>query len=106
MGWIRAQKGSDRLELKPYQALVSSGELGTLGLTEKECEQAMQVVTREGAILSGADGFASIFKELSLYRPLGWMLSLAPALWIARPAYRVFAKNRHRFGSVCSLPRK
>jgi predicted DCC family thiol-disulfide oxidoreductase YuxK len=104
--WIRAQRGSENLELTAYQSLVGSGELSALGLTEKDCEESMQVVTGEGGVLSGADGFAHIFKQLSSYRSLGWVLALPPALWIARPAYRLFAKNRHRFGSVCSLPRE
>ena len=32
----------------------------------------------------------------SYWRPLGWLLDRRPVRWIAGPAYRLIARNRHR----------
>lgn len=82
-------------------------DLAALDVTQSAAEQA--VIWAEGPrILAGPDALAVLLRRAQWYwRPLGWLLSLRPVAWLAWPAYRLVARNRHRLPggtAACSLP--
>jgi predicted DCC family thiol-disulfide oxidoreductase YuxK len=82
-------------------------DLAALGLTADECEEAVQWVA-PGRRGSGPDAIAWLLLSAgSIWRLPGWLLRLPPARWVAWPAYRWVARNRHRLPggtATCSLP--
>ena len=82
-------------------------DLGTLGLTSEECEQAVQWVSAEHRA-SGPDAVARLLLDAgSFWKIPGWVLRLAPVRWVAWPTYRLIARNRHRLPggtATCALP--
>lgn len=57
---------------------------------------------------AGPEAIARLLVEAgSFWRPLGWVLALAPVRWVAWPVYRLISRNRHRLPggtAACSLP--
>jgi predicted DCC family thiol-disulfide oxidoreductase YuxK len=86
-------------------------ELDALGVRQADAEASVQWIdARPGQQLRAA-GTAAIAGLLidagSYWRPLGWLLDLRPVRWIAAPAYRLIARNRHRLPggtAACLLP--
>lgn len=82
-------------------------DLAALGLTREACEGAVQWVSPTGTA-SGPDAIAALLVDAgSFWRPVGWMLRLAPVRWLSWPTYRLIARNRHRLPGgtpTCSLP--
>ncbi|SCL18363.1 Predicted thiol-disulfide oxidoreductase YuxK, DCC family [Micromonospora rhizosphaerae] len=85
-------------------------DLGALGLTEAECEEAVQWVGADGSRASGPDAIARLLGGSSpLWRVAGAGLRFPPVRAAARPAYRWVARNRHRLPggtAACSLPQE
>jgi predicted DCC family thiol-disulfide oxidoreductase YuxK len=82
-------------------------DLAALGVTQAECEAAVQWV-RPGDHRSGPAAIAALLKDSrGLWRAAGLALGTRPALAAAAPVYRWISRNRHRMpgGSpVCALP--
>ncbi|WP_433531180.1 thiol-disulfide oxidoreductase DCC family protein [Micromonospora sp. CA-263727] len=86
-------------------------DLDRLGLTEAECEEAVQWVGLDGSRAAGPDAVAALLISSS---GVGWRLAgvglrLAPVRALAWPVYRWVARNRHRLPggtAACALPRE
>jgi predicted DCC family thiol-disulfide oxidoreductase YuxK len=96
-------------EVTPWQF----ADLDALGVTEADAEASVQWIdahARRGRPrrAGGPAGIAALLVDAGSYwRPLGWLLDLRPVRWIAAPAYRLIARNRHRLPggtAACLLP--
>ena len=88
----------------PWQTL----DLAALGLTEQQCDAAVQWVAADGSVSSSQDAIArSLLAARAPVRPLG-ALMLAPGVnTLAGVVYRWVAANRSRLPGgtpACSLP--
>jgi predicted DCC family thiol-disulfide oxidoreductase YuxK len=91
-------------EIVPWQLL----ELAPLGLTEAECDEAVQWVEPGRAPLAGPDAIAALLRTSHRrWRVVGRLLQVAPVRALAWPTYRWVARNRHRMPggtAACALP--
>jgi len=68
------------------------------GIPEGQLLGAMHVI-EDGRVTSGADGWFRIMRAAPLW--MAWISWITP-LFLARPVYRLIARNRYRwFGRVC-----
>jgi predicted DCC family thiol-disulfide oxidoreductase YuxK len=101
-------------------------DLESLGLTQEQCEAAVQWVAPEGATAAGPDAIALLLRASRpakaagtptaepfpppwLWRIAGRLLQLRLVRVIAWPAYRWVARNRHRLPggtAACALPQE
>ena len=83
-------------------------DLAALGLTDAECEEAVQWVSPDGAVSAGPEAIGRLLVDAgSFWRPLGWLLLAPPLSWLAPPVYRLIARNRDRLPggtAACALP--
>jgi predicted DCC family thiol-disulfide oxidoreductase YuxK len=91
-------------EVTPWQF----ADLAELGVTQAQAEEAVIWVAPGRPPAAGPVAIARLLVDAgSFWRPLGWMLDLAPVRWVAWPVYRLIARNRHRLPggtAACSLP--
>ncbi len=91
-------------EVKPWQF----SDLTVLGVTQEQCEEAVQWIDADGRVESGSRGVGRLLIDArSYWRPLGWLLLVPPLSLIAPPLYRIIARNRHRLPggtAACALP--
>ena len=82
--------------------------LDALGLTQQQCEEAVQWVGDDGEIASGPDAVALLLRDAGrLWQVAGGALGLAPVRLASWPAYRWIAGHRHLLPggtAACSLP--
>lgn len=72
-------------------------DLGSLGLSRRQCLDAVQWVRPGQAPLAGPEAIAALLRSSNLFwRPIGRLLGLAPVRVLAWPVYRWIARNRHR----------
>jgi predicted DCC family thiol-disulfide oxidoreductase YuxK len=95
----------------PTSAEVSAwqfADLDALGVTQAQAEEAVLWIADGQPVAAGPDAIARLLVDGGSYwRPLGWVLGLAPVRWLAWPVYRAVARNRHRLPggtAACSLP--
>lgn len=83
-------------------------DLAALGLTQEQCEQAVQWVAPGRPSLAGPEAIAALLGSSNLpWRLVGRLLRVAPVRALAWPAYRWVARNRHRMPggtAACALP--
>ncbi|MER7443332.1 thiol-disulfide oxidoreductase DCC family protein [Micromonospora avicenniae] len=83
-------------------------DLTALGLTEAECDQAVQWVGADGVRAAGPDAIARLLGDSSLlWRVAGAALRFPPVRAAAWPAYRWVARNRDRMPggtAACAVP--
>jgi predicted DCC family thiol-disulfide oxidoreductase YuxK len=84
-------------------------DIGALGLTENQCDEAVQWVdTAGGAPLAGPRAIAALLRSSNRrWRLVGWLLDVRPVRAVAWPAYRWVARNRHRMPggtAACAVP--
>ncbi|TDB69838.1 thiol-disulfide oxidoreductase DCC family protein [Micromonospora sp. KC721] len=83
-------------------------DLDALGLTEAECEEAVQWVGADGSRAAGPDAIARLLGDSGrVWRLAGAGLRLSPVRRAAWPAYRWVARNRHRLPggtAACAVP--
>ena len=95
----------DAYDVDPSQRL----DLPSLGLTQAECDEALQWVAADGRVSSGQDAVARMMLASRLWaRPLGAALLLPGVNALAGVVYRWVARNRHRFPGgtpACEMPR-
>ncbi len=81
-------------------------DLPGLGVTTAEAESSVQWIDERG-VAAGPVAISRLLRDAgSWWRPLGVLLGLRPMLWLAWPAYRWIARNRHRLPggtAACSL---
>lgn len=83
-------------------------DLGSLGLTQQQCEAAVQWVAADGTTAAGPDAIALLLRDAGrLWQFAGGALATSPARLVAWPAYRWIADHRHMLPggtAACSLP--
>lgn len=84
-------------------------DLDALGLTEAQCDAAVQWVTPDGAApLAGPRAIAALLRSSNVpWRLVGRLLDVPPVRAVAWPVYRWIARNRHRMPggtAACALP--
>jgi predicted DCC family thiol-disulfide oxidoreductase YuxK len=83
-------------------------DIEALGVTEAECDAAVQWVPADGPVLAGPAAISALLRDGGpWWRPLGWLLGRRPVLALAWPAYRWVSRNRHRMPggtATCALP--
>jgi predicted DCC family thiol-disulfide oxidoreductase YuxK len=88
----------------PYQW----ADLDALGLTQAECEYAVQWIGGDGAHSAGPEAIADLLRSSRpAWRPVGWLLARRPVRALAWPAYRWVARHRHQLPggtAACALP--
>jgi predicted DCC family thiol-disulfide oxidoreductase YuxK len=99
----------------PTSAVVTPwqfADLDALGVSPSEAEASAQWIDPRSGGPRRAAGPAAIARLLvdagSFWGSLGWLLDRRPVRWIAGPAYRLIARNRHRLPggtAACLLPR-
>ena len=81
-------------------------------LSAAECADVLHFVA-PGRVSTGPVAIADVLRSARGTRGLPWrmagrLLALRPVLWLAWPAYRLVARNRHRLPggtAACELPR-
>ncbi len=90
-----SKNSSEPLEFIPYQA--ESFTERSEGLTRQQASQALYVITKDGSQTRGARAVFDVMKSLpGFWRVAGKILSFPPLAWLAEPAYRLFARHRHK----------
>jgi predicted DCC family thiol-disulfide oxidoreductase YuxK len=94
-----------RAAIVPWQF----ADLSALGLTQQECETAVQWVDPGiGVTAAGPDGIAAMLRDAGKgWWLIGTVLRLKPVRAVAWPAYRWIAGHRHLLPggtAACSLP--
>ena len=83
-------------------------DLGPLGLTQQQVNDAVQWVAADGTVRSGHQAIATLLRSAGgVWQPTGRLMELPGISWMAASAYRVISKNRHRLpGSspACAFP--
>ena len=88
-------------------------DLDALGLTEAQCEAAVQFAGPGRAPSAGPVAIADLLRGATgasgrlLWRPAGAVLGFRPITTLAWPVYRWVARNRHRMPggtAACALP--
>ena len=82
-------------------------DLTTLGLTQQQCEDAVQLV-EPGRTTAGHVAFARLLlRSQWWWKPLGVLMLTPPISWVARGVYRWIANNRDKMPggtAACALP--
>lgn len=93
-----------RATVAPYQ----EADLAPMGLTPQRCDQALQWVDATGRTSSAQNAVARLLLASRPWaRPIGAVLLLPGANWLAGLAYRWVAANRSRLPggtATCQLP--
>jgi predicted DCC family thiol-disulfide oxidoreductase YuxK len=80
-------------EMQPWQRV----DLDTLGLSQAECEQAVQYRDRDGRWTSAGRAAAELLRESPRPWPLlGRFLEVPVMSWLTELIYRLVSANRHR----------
>jgi predicted DCC family thiol-disulfide oxidoreductase YuxK len=94
----------DRYDVRPWQEL----DLGAVGLSKQDCDEAAQFVTADGSIRSGHRAIASAATHGAPgWRPFGHLLMAPGVSSIAAYAYRWVADHRYRLPggtAACARP--
>jgi len=90
-------------EVIPWQ----HADLEELGLTAAECQEAVQLV-EDGQVTSAHEAVGRLLiRSGKGWRLLGALAVRRPTCWLAAPAYRWVARNRHRLPGgtpACAMP--
>jgi predicted DCC family thiol-disulfide oxidoreductase YuxK len=68
------------------------------GLDVKECERQLHVIKPSGKAVAGWDAVAWLARRFPATWAIGALGAVPPFSWVARRAYRWFARHRHAFG--------
>ncbi|MFH7597365.1 DUF393 domain-containing protein [Streptomyces racemochromogenes] len=85
-------------------------DLSALGVPPERAAYEVLWVTPSGRVYGGARAVAKILLRAGRgWAPLGALLMLPPARWVAHVAYRLVADNRHRMPggtAACAAPER
>lgn len=100
----RLRRSPADYDIGPSQRL----DLPALGLTQTQCDDALQWVTAEGRVRSGHEAVADLLRASVWWaRPFGSVLDAPGMRRVAAVAYRWVAQHRHVFPGgtpACALP--
>ena len=74
------------------------------GLDPQRVNAVMHARTADGRVFTELWAFVRIWEALPLgllTTPLKWMFKVPGVIWLVRPLYLLFAKNRHRLTGRC-----
>ena len=84
----------------PYQQ-VDETELRPFGLTHRQCERELKIITPTGKVLGGAFALNYFCWQQNWLRPLVVLAVLFPPLWLVEVLfYHVVARNRTLFSRI------
>ena len=102
--WIAAR---GNVEIRSWQSLP---DLAEFRLTEQMVTEAAYWVTGGGALAVGADAIVrSLIARGGAWKSVGWFILFPPVNWVAKPVYRVIARNRHAMPggtAACKIPQQ
>jgi predicted DCC family thiol-disulfide oxidoreductase YuxK len=84
-------------------------DLAAHGLTQQQCESAVQLVLPEGTWSGHAAVGKLLLRSQWWWKPIGVLLLVPPTSWLARLGYRWIASNRYRLPGgtpACALPQE
>ena len=93
---LRDRDRDGRFEMVAYQGRGVTERFPAI--SDAEFRASVQLIGPEGRRWQGADAIEQIFTLVPGARPLAWLFRIPLARPIARRLYRLFARNRHRFG--------
>jgi predicted DCC family thiol-disulfide oxidoreductase YuxK len=92
-GWLSRIDHKQQFRLEPYQdsqTLKSFPQINSA-----DCKKQIYIISQNGTVMRGADAMFEIWQRTGHWSSfLAKILSLAPFIWLARPAYRLVAKYR------------
>lgn len=91
--FLMRQIGAARLRPLPLQ---TPGVLARYGINEDAALREIHVVDRSGKVIVGADGVLRALGALPLWRWIGVVQHIPPAMWASRHVYRFVASRRKR----------
>lgn len=92
ISWYRRLQGAENIHWEDISKFTE-GEV-TSGLCVADAMQRFHVEKQDGSIVSGALGFAEVWKQLRFFKLAGYAISLPIMRSIAEIAYRGFLKLR------------
>jgi predicted DCC family thiol-disulfide oxidoreductase YuxK len=97
------------LPLHPRVIAWQHADLDALGLTQEQCERAVQWVEPSGRVRSGAKAVGAWWWGCGgvFWRVLAALCFVPPASWVAEGIYRLVAANRSRLPggtAACAMP--
>ncbi len=102
--WLEARLATP-ITVVPWQQIH---DLGDLGLTVDDVSTAVYWVDSYGRASRGDAAVARcLMASKGPLAIVGWLLVLPPISWLAAPAYRLVARNRHRLPgatAACAMP--
>ena len=88
----RLRRSPDDFDVLPFQ----EADLGRLGLTRQQCEEALQWVSSDGVIASGHEAVAAMLRASHWWaRPAGALITLPGCSTLAAFAYGWAAGHRY-----------
>jgi predicted DCC family thiol-disulfide oxidoreductase YuxK len=100
----RVRRRTGDFDVAAYQRT----DLGSIGLTAQQCDEALQWVAADGRVSSAQDAVARVLLAGRWWqRPAGELILLPGVNRLAGVAYRWVAANRHRLPggtASCSVP--
>ncbi len=93
MEWARERDTQQKIEFVPCQSAERRERFPQI--TEDDCLKAMYVVFPDGRFFAGADAAPHLLHLLPNWKWCVTLLSIPGIVQIARPVYRLIARNRH-----------
>ena len=99
--FAESKNSPEFLQFIPYQA--ESFSENAAGLTQQQASQALFAISEDGFHTRGARAVFEVMQSLpGFWRVVGKILSIPPLAWLAEPAYRLFARHRHKISLIYS----
>ncbi len=92
-GWLSRIDHKKQFRLEPYQnsELISQYPQ----INPEDCRNELHIISESGEILKGADAILEIWNKAEHWSSfMAFIFRLRPFIWIARPLYRLVARNR------------
>ncbi len=96
-GDLLASKG---FKIEPLQAKWVQKRTG---FTDEELTRDIRILFEDNSIISGADAYLYIFRNIWWTSPIGYFFSLPGLRSLFWMAYRVFNRNRFLVSKVCKM---
>ncbi len=92
-GWLSRIDHKEQFELVPFQNAEILSKYPQI--KPADCENEMHLVTETGIVLKGADAVLEIWRKSEHWSSFfASIFKLPPFIWLARPIYRLIARNR------------
>jgi predicted DCC family thiol-disulfide oxidoreductase YuxK len=103
IGFYRKLRGAERLEWIDISAYADGAQV--CGVDARSAKARFHVIMPDGTPRIGAAGFIEIWKNLSLFRWLGWLADNAPSRWLLDRGYDLFLRVRPRLQGLLARNR-